>query len=367
MKLPEVLAAALLAAISLAPHAASATTYTIDCGAGGPTAPLQSQIDAIGSSPTNTINVIGTCVGDVQLTRADRLSIKGLSLTGTLSMDSSASVTFTNLNLTGALTVLNSRRATFNGTLARAAVTVMRGSQAAFNTLNMTSWTDSSGTQEPSFVCSGQSECTLSAATLTGSGSSDVSIGVLAASAARLNFYSGSVSGFGIGAQVWNHATAFFTSACDPIRIRSNRSTGVYATDGGLVKVEGMSAADAAASGCSGPIFIDIGSNGRYGVLADGGGNAYLFLTKITGHAIDGVRVRNGSVMHIRSSTLDAATSSGRSARVKSQAHLYFDEQTAGPAAGSTLAGPICVTDNSSVDTDNSSTVPTVVTACAAP
>jgi hypothetical protein len=69
----------------------------------------------------------------------------------------------------------------------------------------------------------------------------------------------------------------------------------------------------------------------------------------------------------VRSSQIDAASGSGRSARVKAQAHLYFDEQEAGPSAGSSLAGPVCVTGSSTVDTDNSSTVVTVVTSCPGP
>jgi hypothetical protein len=73
--------------------------------------------------------------------------------------------------------------------------------------------------------------------------------------------------------------------------------------------------------------------------------------------------VQNGSVMRVRSSTIGAA-GTGRSARVKGQAHLYFDEQEAGPSAGSSLAGQVCVTGSSTVDTDNSSTVVSVVTSC---
>jgi hypothetical protein len=69
----------------------------------------------------------------------------------------------------------------------------------------------------------------------------------------------------------------------------------------------------------------------------------------------------------VRSSKIDAASASGRSARVKAQAHLYFDEQEAGPGAGSSLAGPVCTTGGSTADTDNSSTVITVVTSCPGP
>jgi hypothetical protein len=49
---------------------------------------------------------------------------------------------------------------------------------------------------------------------------------------------------------------------------------------------------------------------------------------------------------------------------VKAQAHLYFDELDNGPAASSTLAGPVCLTGNSSVDTDNSASVVNVTTIC---
>jgi len=69
------------------------------------------------------------------------------------------------------------------------------------------------------------------------------------------------------------------------------------------------------------------------------------------------------SMARIRSSSIGAAAS-GRSAMVKSQAHLYFDELENGPNASSSLAGTVCVTGNSTVDTDNSSTVLNVVTTC---
>ena len=49
------------------------------------------------------------------------------------------------------------------------------------------------------------------------------------------------------------------------------------------------------------------------------------------------------------------------------QAHLYFDEQDNGPTAISSLAGTVCVTGNSTVDTDNSSTVLNIVTTCGTP
>jgi hypothetical protein len=112
---------------------------------------------------------------------------------------------------------------------------------------------------------------------------------------------------------------------------------------------------------------VSITNNGRIGVLADGGGNAYIYQTAISEHTADGIRVQHGSTVRVRSSTIDAASASGRSARVTNQAHLYFDEQINGPAASSALAGPVCVTGNSSADTDNSSTVITTTATCGTP
>ena len=358
---------ALVATAAFAPHAAHASVFTIDCGAGGSTAVLQAQISALGSTPNNQINMLGTCVGDLDTSRADRLTISGLSLTGSLSMNGANTLRFSNFTLNGALTVINTRNTAFSVMTIRGDIIVMRGSHASFATLTSHTWTDATGTHDPAFNCIGQSECTLSAATLTGAGTSTASIGVLAASAARLNFISGTITGFGIGVQAWNNAIAFVTASCDPIVIRGNVVAGVYVADSGIAKIIGLSAADAAAGGCPAAVTVDIASNGKYGVLADGGGNAYLQFTRITGHSLDGVRVQHGSVVRVRSSSIDAATTSGRSARVKAQAHLYFDEQEAGPAARSTLAGPVCITGSSTVDTDNSSTVVTVRTTCPGP
>jgi hypothetical protein len=359
---------ALLAAAAFAPHA-HATVFTIACGAGGSTAALQAQIASIGASPGHQINVSGTCVGDVDTSRADRLTINGLNTTGFLMMSVANGLRFTNLTLNGGLQLINTRNTTFSNTTIRGDVTVMRGSQASFNTFTANTWTDATGTHDPTFNCIGQSECTLNWATLTGGGTSNTSVGVLAASASRLNFYSGSISGFGTGVQAWNNATAFVSVNCDPLVIRNNRIAGVSSTDSAMVKVFGITAAESVDYGCTTPgaVSVEIDGNGRYGVFADGGGNAYLQNTRITSHALDGVRVQHGSVVRVRNSTIDAAKKSGRSARVKAQAHLYFDEQEAGPAAGSTLAGPVCVTGSSTVDTDNSSTVVTVVTSCTGP
>lgn len=353
-----------LAAAFFVTGTAHATVFSINCGAGGPTTALQAQITSIGSSPGHQINVTGTCVGDVDTSRADRLTISGLSLTGSLSMTAANSLRFQNLSLEGTLLLLNTRNTTFSNTKLRGDATLMRGSQASFNKLTSDPWSDSTGTHDTSFNCVGLSECTLINATLSGAGATPTSIGVLSASGSRVNFVSGVISGFGTGVLAWNNANAFVTASCDPITIKGNLIAGVSATDSGLAKVFGLSKADAIDLGCPGAVTVDVASNGNYGVYADGGGNAYLQYTSVTGHKIDGVRVQHGSVMRVRSSKIDAATSTGRSARVSAQAHLYFDEQEAGPAASSSLGGPVCVMGTSTADTDNSSTVITVVTSC---
>lgn len=347
----------------LGPKIASATTYTVNCGANGPASVLQSQIDAIGSAPGNTIAVTGTCNGSVTVTRADTLTVSNLSLTGSLDLYSSVMVSIPNLQLTGELSLFNTRQATLGDAVINGTVTVLHGSLVNFPGLTMSSWSDSSGDHDPNFSCVGESECTVSQVSLSGSGKSVGTIGLLAGSSSRLNVYGGSISGFDIGVQAWNNAIIFMNPTCADFKIGSNLSTGVRTTDGGIVKIEGLSDADAAASGCKGPLHVSIVNNGRFGVLADGGGNAYLYLTNVSGHSIDNIRVQHGSTVRVRSSTIDAA-SSGRSARVASQAHLYFDEQDNGPAASSALAGPVCVTGTSSVDTDNSATVITTTTTC---
>ena len=353
-----------LAAFAFASQAANATVFTINCGAGGSTAALQAQIISIGSTPGHQINVLGTCVGDVDTSRADRLTISGLSLTGSLTMQLANSLRFTNLTIEGPITLINTRNTTFSNTKISGDILLTRGSQASFTTISSSPWTDGAGTHDPAFNCVGQSECTLNNATLSGAGATTTSVGVLSASASRLNFTSGTISGFGTGVQAWNNATAFVTANCDALTIKGNLVQGVAAVDSGVVKVFGISKQDAIDLGCPGAVTVDIASNGAYGVFADGGGNAYLQYTRISGHKIDGVRVQHGSVMRVRSSKIDAAGGTGRSARVKAQAHLYFDEQEAGPSAGSSLAGPVCVTGTSTADTDNSSTVITVVTSC---
>jgi hypothetical protein len=346
---------------------AHATVFTINCGVGGPTTALQAQITSIGASPGHQINVTGTCVGDIDTSRADRLTISGLNLTGSVSMQVAQSMRFMNLNLDGPLLLINTRNSTFSGTKIRGDVTLTRGSQANFINFTSDVWKDGTGVHDPAFNCIGQSECTLVAASLTGGSATPTSVGVLAASASRLNFQSGTITGFGTGLQAWNNATAFVTANCDPITIKGNLTQGVTALDSGVVKVFGLSKQDAIDLGCPGAVTVDVASNGSFGVFADGGGNAYLQHTNIAGHKLDGVRVQHGSTVRVRSSKIDAATATGRSARVKAQAHLYFDEQEAGPSAGSSLAGPVCVTGSSTADTDNSSTVITVVTSCPGP
>jgi hypothetical protein len=214
------------------------------------------------------------------------------------------------------------------------------------------------------FNCVSQSECTLDGFTVSGPTSSTgvQTAAITAGSGARLNVYAGTISSFDVGVWVWNNATAFLTPTCGNLNIQSNRATGVYVLDSGMVKIESPTLAT---TGCDGQVSLT--NNGRYGVWAEGGGNAYLYKVAISGHSVDSVRVTNGSTARIRSSTLAAASSSARSVRLKSQAHLYFDEGDNGPTASSTLAGPVCITGNSTVDTDNSATVVNVTTTCSSP
>ena len=365
--LPSVLA--LAAAAAFAPDAALAASFTIDCGVSGATTALQAQVSALGSTPNNQINMLGTCVGDLDVSRTDRLTITNLSLTGLLSASGANWLRLTNLTLNGSLTILGTRNSSISTATVRGDILIQRGSQVSLTALTSNPFTDATGTRDSIFACTGQSECTLFGAKLTGMGTSTNSVGALAASSARLNVYSGTITGFGIGLMSWNNAIAFVMPICDPLSIRGNKEMGVSVSDSGLVKIAGMSAEDLAANGCSGttPVLVDIGANGKYGVLADGGGNAYLQLTRITGHTLDGVRVQHGSIMRIRNSQIDAAVTSRRSARVKTSAHLYFDEQEAGPTARSTLSGPVCVTTSGTVDTENSATTFTTQRICSGP
>jgi hypothetical protein len=241
-------------------------------------------------------------------------------------------------------------------------------SSATFANMTVSQWVDpASGAGGSGIICLSSSECSFSTTTVSGTPSGDPitpSIGIQAASASRFNFTSGRISGFDYGVHVWNNATAFFNPDCNNLSIDSNVSIGIYVRDGGIVKLEG-STPDASSAACPGSVLIS--NNGRYGVLAEGGGTAFLYRAQVTGHSIDSVRVQNGSVAKIRSSTIDAATGSHRSARVSGQAHLWFNEEAYGPKAGSTLVGPVCVANNSSVDTENSSTELRTVDRCTGP
>jgi hypothetical protein len=355
-----VLLIAAMSGLSLGPVTAWAAN-TIDCGTNGSVAVVQNAINAIGSMPSS-LTITGTCEGTLNITRADRLTLTGLSLTGYLNIDSAVLTSLPNLRLTGSMFVRNSRRITFTNAVMYGNIQVTTGSAVSFGGLTQAPWTDSSGELSYGFNCVSQSECSLDNFTLSGSGSApSQSVGVLAGSGSRLNVYTGTISGFDIGVQIWNNATGFVTPTCGNLNIQSNRLAGVYVTDSGMVKIESPTLAS---TGCTG--LVSLANNGSYGVLASGGGNAYLSGVAISGHSLDSVRVTNGSTARIRSSSVGAATS-GRSATVKSQAHLYFDEQDNGAAASSSLAGTVCVTGNSTVDTDNSSTVVNVVTTCGTP
>src|SRR5262245_46906447 len=134
---------ALVAAAALAPQLAHAAVFTINCGAGGPTTALQTQITALGSTPINTINVLGTCVGDIDASRTDRLTISNLSITGSVTANAASTLRFTNLTVTnGAIILFNSRNATFSGVNMRGDITITRGSQASFISLTSNTWTD---------------------------------------------------------------------------------------------------------------------------------------------------------------------------------------------------------------------------------
>jgi hypothetical protein len=355
-----VLLIAAISGLSLGPVTALAAN-TIDCGTNGSVAVVQNAVNAIGSMPSS-LTITGTCEGDLSITRADRLTLTGLSLAGNLYIDSAVLTSFPNLHLTGSMTVRNSRRITFASTVMYGTIQVTTGSAVSFSGLTQAPWTDSSGNLYYGFNCVSQSECTLDNITLSGTSSApSPSVAVLAGSGSRLNVYTGTISGFDIGVQIWNNSTGFVTPLCGNLNIQSNRLAGVYVTDSGMVKIESPTLAT---TGCTG--LVSLTNNGSYGVLADGGGNAYLYGIAISGHSLDGVRVTNGSTARMRSSSVGAA-SSGRSATVKSQAHLYFDEQDNGPTASSSLAGTVCVTGNSTVDTDNSSTVLNIVTTCGTP
>jgi hypothetical protein len=360
-------AAVALIGLTSAPRPAVAAGYTVNCGSGGPSSLIQQQLNAIAGTTGNVVTITGTCSGDLTVSNFDGLYIANLVLAGNLFVNLSKSVSFNNPVVTGTVSVSESRTTSFFGAVVNGLVQVFHGSSSNFRALTVNPWTDATGQVQQGFLCLGQSECTLDGVTLRGAhvaAPGAKSTGVLAASASRLTLTSGTISGFDWGVMVWNNATAFLTPTCDNLSVNSNGSIGVRVSDSGVVKIESL---DAASASITCPGRVSIAGNGTYGVLAEGGGNAYLFGVQISGHSVDGIRVQGGSQVKVRSSTIDAATTSGRSARVRIQALLWFDEQDNGPSAKSVLAGPVCVTGNSSVDTENSATVVRIERACAAP
>ena len=343
---------------------ASAGTYTVDCGTNGPTSLVQNQLAAI-TGTHNTLTVTGTCSGDLQLSAMDSLTISGLSMTGTLALTAATHIGIQGVTISGELLATDHSSLTVANSTVNGVVQLMHETSGTFSNLAVANWVDpGTGTASSGIVCEMSSECSFSNTNVSGVPSGDVttpSIGIQAVSASRLNFTSGRINGFDWGVHVWNNATAFFNPYCANLSIDSNRSIGVEVRDGGVVKLEGTPAG----SGCPAANVI-ISNNGNYGMLAEGGGLGFLYLAQITGHANDGVLVQDGAVVKVRSSSIDRATSTGRSAAVRSDAHLWFNEETAGPSAGSTLAGPVCVTSDSSVDTNNSSTVVKETSRCPA-
>jgi hypothetical protein len=344
---------------------ASAGTYTVDCGTSGSTAVVQNQLAAI-TGTHNTLTVTGTCSGDLQMSAMDSLTISGLSMTGTLSLSAATHIVIQGATISGELLATDHSSLTVNSSTVNGILLLMHETSGSFGNLTVANWVDpNSGTASSGIICATSSECSFSNTNVSGVPSGDVTtpaIGIQAVSGGRFNFSSGRVSGFDWGVHVWNNATAFFTPSCGNVSIDSNKSIGVYVRDGGVLKLEGSPAG----YGCPAANVI-ISNNGNYGMLAEGGGLGFLYLAQITGHAIDGVHIQDGSVVKVRSSSIDAATSTGRSATVRAQGHLWFNEETSGPSAASTLAGTVCVTKNSSVDVYNSSTVIKEVAPCPTP
>jgi hypothetical protein len=344
---------------------ATAATYTVDCGTGGPIARVQAQLSAI-TGRNNTLTVTGTCgSGTLNVTGLDSLSIVGLSMQGELQVTAATHISFSGLTVTGSIDVADHASMYATGTTLNGGVQVIGNSSVQFTGLTITQTYDPNSTMAGSGIaCLQGSDCRFSTTTVSGTSSGNPltpAIGIQVASGARFNFGSGRITGFDEGVHVWNNATAFFNPDCDNLAIDSNKSIGVYVRDGGVVKLEGLQ--PPLPDSCWGVVII--ANNGNYGLLAEGGGLGFLYRADIMGHAIDGIRVQNGSVVKVHSSMIDAASSTGRSAWIKSHAHLWFDEEVFGPSASSSLAGPVCVTNNSSVDTDNSSTQINTITSCA--
>jgi len=363
MELKEILSALTLVGLAATSSPATAGNYTVNCGTNGDSSLVQNQLAAI-SGTYNTLTVTGTCVGDLDITQINTLTITGLSLTGTISVYNATQIALQGLTLYGQLIVTDRSSITAANSTMNGGITLARFSSGNFDKLTVTQWTDpTTGAGGGGILCLQSSDCRFSNTTVTGLPSSDrssPSTGINVGSTSRFNFGSGRISGFDWGVHVWNNSMAFFNPGCANLSIDSNRSIGVYVRDGGTVKLEG--ATPPLTSDC--PAAVVIANNGDYGLLAEGGGLGFLYRAKVSGHVVDSLKVQNGSVVKVRSSSIAAATTSGRSARLKSNAHLWFDEEYYGPSAGSTFAGPVCLTNGSTVDTDNSSTTLTTVSSC---
>lgn len=359
------LSTATLLGLSTVCTSAFAGTYAVDCGTNGPTSLVQNQVAAI-TGTHNALTVTGTCSGDLQLAALDSLTISGLTMTGTLALSAATHISVQGATISGELLATDHSSLTVSNSTVNGIVQLMHETSGTFSNLTVANWVDpASGTASSGILCSTSSECSFSNTNVSGVPSGDVttpSIGVQAVSGSRFNFASGQISGFDWGVHVWNNATAFFNPYCGNLSINSNKSIGVYVRDGGVVKLEGTPAG----SGCAAANVI-ISNNGNYGMLAEGGGLGFLYLAHITGHTLDGLYIQDGSVVKVRSSSIDRAASTGRSATVRANGHLWFNEETAGPTAASTLAGTVCVTTNSSVDTYNSATVVKESSPCPTP
>lgn len=76
--------ALLIAVWVMGARPATAASYTVDCGSNGSSDLVQSQLEAIESSPDNTLNVTGTCEGDLYVKAANRLTVSGINLHGNI-------------------------------------------------------------------------------------------------------------------------------------------------------------------------------------------------------------------------------------------------------------------------------------------
>ena len=362
MRMNPTLTVFALLGLAAASSPAMAGSYVVNCGTNGDAALVQNQLAAM-AGPNNTLLVGGTCVGDVSISNFDSLTIFGLSLTGNLYLRNATRVSMQGVIVHGTLDVDRSSF-TVNSSTVNGAIQLRRNSSGTFGTLNVTQGRDpATGAAVYGIWCLQGSDCNFTNTSVSGLPSGDPAspaVGILAATASRLSFASGRVAGFDIGVKVWNNSTAFLMPDCGNLTIESNSTAGVQVRDGGVVKLEG--APPPVSATC--PAGIVIANNGSYGLLAEGGGLGFLYRAQVSGHSVDNVKVQNGSIVKIRSSTIGAATGSGRAARLKGNAHLWFDEETNGPSAGSTLAGPVCMTNGSTVDTDNSSTTLTTVSSC---